>query len=322
MAQNTAEDTNPSVDKTESSEVTTCATNKTVPCDEKEKIELIDADTAELTPVKKRKIAENADSRDSKEQSNIREDDCNGDPEEEPTLAKEASSVKINRVKTKETKEDDPAESRSAEPKSSGAEDDALIREEEKRLTEILKVVHADLDIKYFQKSAGQAVTAKNDDDVREKEQQAVKAAGAPEKHTTESAEESIIDTATVENSVDEKKDSRESSEKAAERSEVGIVGPPTAVSELINEEELGGDSALSVDPKDHIAEWVENSVKADAMSDPVNVEEEDNAAEEHNRQRKRKNVMDVKLQKVNDALHSRKSQRIVSNIIKKSIKW
>ncbi|KZC10685.1 hypothetical protein WN55_00437 [Dufourea novaeangliae] len=107
------------------------------------------------------------------------------------------------------------------------------------------------------------------------------------------------------------------------EDAEVGIVGPPTTVSELIHEEELRAESSLSTDPKvkDHVAEWVQNSAKGEELiteeeeETPVQHIQEENKNVREKRTRKKKN---------NDvlALPTRKSQRIVSNIIKKSIKW
>jgi hypothetical protein len=152
-------------------------------------------------------------------------------------------------------------------------------------------------------------------EDGTEKEQTIMKETDL-ENDMTDSTKESTA-SATAK-SMEDKRDSSESSEKTEEKSEVGIVGPPTAVSELINEEELGGDSALSADQKDHVAEWVENW---------VNPEEEDNITKGYKREMyEGKNSADerARRKKHNDvpSISPRKSQKIICNIIKKSIKW
>ncbi|KAI4500083.1 hypothetical protein M0802_004953 [Mischocyttarus mexicanus] len=110
------------------------------------------------------------------------------------------------------------------------------------------------------------------------------------------------------------------------EQLEVGIVGPPTAVSELINEEELHGESALSAEEKvqDQATEWVEKSVTTDILITGETEEEEENEIASNCR-RRRRNLRDRrKIKKENGDLllvSTRKSQKIVSNIIKRSIK-
>lgn len=110
------------------------------------------------------------------------------------------------------------------------------------------------------------------------------------------------------------------------EQLEVGIVGPPTAVSDLINEEELHGESALSAEEKiqDHVAEWVEKSVATEVLITGETEEEEENEIASNCR-RRRRNLRDRrKRKKENEDLpvvSTRKSQKIVSNIIKRSIK-
>ncbi|XP_031850352.1 uncharacterized protein LOC116435183 isoform X1 [Nomia melanderi] len=108
---------------------------------------------------------------------------------------------------------------------------------------------------------------------------------------------------------------------KDIEHAEVGIVGPPTTVSELIHEEELRAESALSTDSKvqDHVAEWVQNSSKGEELT----VEDEEETSVQHIQEEKKVREKRTRKKKNNDilALPTRKSQRIVSNIIKKSIK-
>ncbi|XP_015178764.1 PREDICTED: uncharacterized protein LOC107067616 isoform X2 [Polistes dominula] len=110
------------------------------------------------------------------------------------------------------------------------------------------------------------------------------------------------------------------------EQLEVGIVGPPTAVSDLINEEELHGESALSAEEKiqDHVAEWVEKSVASEVLITGETEEEEENEIASNCRRRRRNLRERRKRKKENEdlpAMSTRKSQKIVSNIIKRSIK-
>lgn len=117
----------------------------------------------------------------------------------------------------------------------------------------------------------------------------------------------------------------KKTSVKIDEESEVGIVGPPTAVSDLINEEELHGESTLSTEKKvkDHVAEWVQKSVATEALI-TGEIEEEENEIP-INCRRRRRNLRDRRSRKRENedlpSVSSRKSQRIVSNIIKRSIK-
>ncbi|KAL2720888.1 protein kinase C-binding protein 1-like isoform X1 [Vespula squamosa] len=117
----------------------------------------------------------------------------------------------------------------------------------------------------------------------------------------------------------------KKTSTKIDEELEVGIVGPPTAVSDLINEEELHGESALSAEEKvqDHVAEWVQKSVATEVLI-TGEIEEEENEIP-GNCRRRRRNLRDRRSRKRENedlpSLSTRKSQRIVSNIIKRSIK-
>lgn len=111
-------------------------------------------------------------------------------------------------------------------------------------------------------------------------------------------------------------------SSEAEGQLEVGIVGPPTAVSDLISEEELHGESAEEK-VQDHVTEWVEKSVATEALI-AEEIEEEENEVPSNCR-RRRRNLRDRRNRKKESedvpVVSTRKSQRIVSNIIKRSIK-
>lgn len=311
MAENTTEDTKLSVNKNDMSETppaTSAATDEAVSSDG-EKGELDKASTSkEDADVKNETIATDTDLLD-KEKQNTFETDCNGDSKEE-TKSGNVSSEKIEEVK------ENLEEFSSTEARSDNQEVKKCLLNVDKKLNEILKVVHGDLQMEMLQKVTGVSTTAKdNDEEGSEKDQQTVrKEETAPEDNAADSSKKY---TASLKSTEDER-DSRSFSMRAEEKSEIGIVGSPTTISELINEEELRGDSALSVDQKDHIVEWVENSVK-------VNADEENNIAEECQPEMYEKDTIEtMKQQKLNDiyVISSKKSQKIVSNIIKKSIKW
>lgn len=113
--------------------------------------------------------------------------------------------------------------------------------------------------------------------------------------------------------------------EKVENQLEVGIVGPPTAVSDLINEEELHGESALSAEEKvqDHVAEWVEKSVATESLITTEIEEEENEVPSDCHRRRRNLRTRRNRKKESEDmpVISTRKSQRIVSNIIKRSIK-
>ncbi|XP_072765939.1 uncharacterized protein [Anoplolepis gracilipes] len=319
MAENTKEDTKFSVNKNDMSGIssTTSATNKAVSSDE-EKDELRDIDKAstskEDVDVKNEKVVKDTDLLDKEKQSTFKTD-CNGDSNEET----KPDNVSPEKIET-EVKEN-LKEFSSTEARSDSQEDAKCVYDVDKRLNEILKVVHGDLQMEVLQKVAGVSTTAKDsDEDSSEKDQQTVKKEETTPEDSAVDSSEKYTASATLKSTEDERdeRDSRNFSMRAEEKSEIGIVGSPTTISELINEEELGGDSALSVDQKDHIVEWVENSVK-------VNADEENNIAEECQPEMYEKNTMEITKQQKLDDVHvisSRKSQKIVSNIIKKSIKW
>ncbi|XP_029660822.1 uncharacterized protein LOC115234164 isoform X2 [Formica exsecta] len=309
MAENTTEDTKLSVNKNDMSGTPPAisAINEAASSDG-EKGELDKASTSkEDADVRNETVVTDADLLD-KEKQNTFKTDCNGDSKEE-TKSGNVSSEKIEEVK------ENLEEFSSTEARSDNQEVKKCHSNVDKKLNEILKVVHGDLQMEMLQKITGIS-TKDNDEEGNEKDQQTVKKdETAPEDNSVDSSKKYTA-SATLKSTEDER-DSRSFSMRAEEKSEIGIVGSPTTISELINEEELGGDSALSVDQKDHIVEWVENSVK-------VNADEENNIAEECQPEMYEKDTMEtMKRQKLNDiyVISSKKSQKIVSNIIKKSIK-
>lgn len=190
------------------------------------------------------------------------------------------------------------------------------ISEEEETLNEILKVVHENLSSTEVQQIATESENLNQENKSGNEE--------TKEKTDKDSEKDDGIDTVNddtdvliINESVSSRRNSETKQSVEIEHMEVGIVGPPTTVSELINEE-LGAESTLSTDQKvqDHVAEWVHNSAKTKELV----------ANEEETPQQEKKNVREKRTRKKrsNDvlALPTRKSQRIVSNIIKKSIKW
>ncbi|XP_011330661.1 uncharacterized protein LOC105275479 isoform X2 [Ooceraea biroi] len=325
MAENIVENTKSLVDDHEMADVTSTedATNDEASCAEKKKSDTVDTENAEpnlkevpLTSLEKEKDTSENSVQPVEDQSACKSD-CNGDPKEIAD-AEEEKSVDNAIPKTKES---NLKESNSVETKSSDESAVDYLPDVDERLSEILKVVHGDLHVNFL-KSVKTPAAAQDDadEDNGEKEQPtAVKETDILEDDAaTDSTSKDCAASAAIKDAEDEI-NSRESTEtKVEERSELGIVGPPTAVSELINEEELGGDSALSADQKEHIVEWVENSVK-------VKVEEENNHAEENKLEYIENDAAEerVKRKKVTDipSISIRKSQKLVSNIIKKSIK-
>lgn len=195
------------------------------------------------------------------------------------------------------------------------------ISEEEETLNEILKVVHENLGSTEVRQFAAEPKNLKQENKSVNEE--------TKEQTDRESKKEDVIETTNddtdvliINESVSSRRNSDTKQSMEIEHMEVGIVGPPTTVSELINEEELRAESALSTDQKVevHVAEWVQNSAKAEEL---IGDEEETPI---NDAQQEKKNVKEkrTRKKKSNDVLNlpSRKSQRIVSNIIKKSIKW
>lgn len=195
------------------------------------------------------------------------------------------------------------------------------ISEEEETLNEILKVVHENLGSTEVRQFAAEPKHLKQENKSVNEE--------TKEQTDIESKKEDVVETTNddtdvliINESVSSRRNSDTKQSMEIEHMEVGIVGPPTTVSELINEEELRAESALSTDQKVevHVAEWVQNSAKAEELvgdeeETPINdaQPEKKNVKEKRTRKKKSNEVLN---------LPSRKSQRIVSNIIKKSIKW
>lgn len=217
---------------------------------------------------------------------------------------------------------DNDENSKEIENSSSKVKDIKNISEEEETLNEILKVVvHENLSSSEVRQLP---VESKNLNQENKSDSEDNKEKTDKEKEK-EKAKEIVNDKANIvviSEIVSSRRDSEtKQSIEIVEHMEVGIVGPPTTVSELINEEELRAESALSTDQKvqDHVAEWVQNSAKVEELvveedETPINnaSQEKKNVREKRTRKKKNNDVL---------ALPTRKSQRIVSNIIKKSIK-
>ncbi|XP_076232469.1 uncharacterized protein LOC143177984 isoform X1 [Calliopsis andreniformis] len=248
----------------------------------------------------------------------------NNTPEE---VQDSGTCTKIDATSNANTKEisnktEKPKQTDNSPVKSKETHSESKVSEEEVTLNKILKVVHEDLSFNNVHQSAKESNTAEKESDNSIEE--------IKEKTDGESSEENvpkevISDETNVPVEVETIKLRRDSETKQSveivEHMEIGIVGPPTTVSEIINEEELKAESALSTDQKvqDHVAEWVQNSAKAEDLAreeeeTPINDDQHEKEILREKRTRKKKN---------NDALAlpTRKSQRIVSNIIKKSIK-
>ncbi|XP_078045601.1 uncharacterized protein LOC144474534 isoform X1 [Augochlora pura] len=182
------------------------------------------------------------------------------------------------------------------------------VSEEEKTLNEISKVVHEGLNTENILSPVTKSKDIEEgDENIADESKQKTEEESKTENAVKETPSEKV----NVPLEIEVKQNIEE-----VEHAECGIVGPPTTVSELIHEEELRAESALSTDSKvqDHVAEWVRELVAVDEEETPVQHVEEEKKNVRGKRTRKKKN---------NDilALPTRKSQRIVSNIIKKSIK-
>lgn len=117
-----------------------------------------------------------------------------------------------------------------------------------------------------------------------------------------------------------------ESSGHMVDPPEVGIVGPPTAVRDIVNDEELGTaeSSSLPSDTKNNettksnnnrapdVAEWIERSRLTNDVKDKSAV-----AINKAATKRRKKSPIDL-----GAPGGSRKSQKIVTSIIRRSIKW
>ncbi|KYM79937.1 hypothetical protein ALC53_09642 [Atta colombica] len=263
---------------------------------------------------------EDTDLHNSEQQQNTSKTDCNGDLKEKTNPKKIESGtiesgiieseIKPSETNKSETKDSSFNESSSAEAK---IDDTIFATTLQSSLNEIIKVVHGDLAMEILRCSND--ITENNDEENNEKDQQTVRKEDDVSKDdTTDSAKE-----CTVFPTAEDKNDSRESSNKTEEKSNIGIVHSPTAFGELI-EEQLASDSALSTDRADHIVEWVKNSV-VNANKEGTIVEKskfkiyEENTTNEAEKR---------KMTTVTPPFISpKKSLKIVvNNIIKKSIKW
>lgn len=240
--------------------------------------------------------------------------------EDSETCMKVDATLNANIKEVDKTETSKEPENTSA--KSKDARSATNVSEEEATLNEILKVVHENLSSNNVHQSAKESKDSKEEDSCSVEE--------AKEKIDEKSRKGNILkEVVNVETNVPAEvetvKSRRDSETKQSvelvEHMEVGIVGPPTTVSELINEEELRAESAISTDQKvqDHVAEWVQNSAKAEELA----AEEEETRIRDDQREKKTLREKRTRKKKNNDALAlpTRKSQRIVSNIIKKSIK-
>ncbi|XP_018397960.1 PREDICTED: uncharacterized protein LOC108775977 isoform X2 [Cyphomyrmex costatus] len=262
--------------------------------------------------IEKEKI-EDTDLCSSEQQPHTSKTDCNGDLMEETNPEKIESETKSETNKPSETNQSETKESSIDESSSAGAKvDDTLYATTlQSSLNEIIKVVHGDLAMEIL-RCANETTEEDNDEENKEKDQPTVRKEDDVSKDDiTDSVKECTSLAA------EDKNDSRGSLDKTEEKSDIGIVHSPTAFGELI-EQQLASDSALSTDRADHIVEWVKNSV--------ANVNKEDNIVEESkfniyekittNEAEKRKMTSITP-----PFISPKKSLKIVSNIIKKSIK-
>lgn len=253
----------------------------------------------------------------------IKKEEISLDPENSNNIEKTMSK---NETYKKHTREDVTTSARLKEMDSeenSKQIENSFLKvkdEEDDTLNELLEIVHENFDSAEVRLFAAEPINLKEEDKSDNEE--------TKEQIDGESKKDDIVETTSDDTDVliiNESVPSRRNSDTKPfikiEHMEVGIVGPPTTVDELIIEEEFKADSALSTDQKVevHVAEWVQNSVKAEELVGdeeeiPINDAEQEKKNVKEKRTRKKRS---------NDVLNlpSRKSQRIVSNIIKKSIK-
>ncbi|XP_028044973.2 uncharacterized protein LOC105832542 isoform X2 [Monomorium pharaonis] len=243
--------------------------------------------------------------------------DCNGDLKEETNLDKtESESMKD------ETQESNSEECATQSKTEAESKDEAQSSEEstyanntmQRSINEILRIVHGDLAMEIIQSASKTAAAKDSVGKNNEKEKQTTK-----KENNDVSIDDSLTGSSqncanTSAAATKVKRDSTGPSEKKSES--FGIVHSPTAIEELV-EEQLANDSALSTDREDkHIVEWVKNTTE--------DSNEEGNIAEECKSETCEENKQnEAEKRKRPNTSHfvSRKSQRIVSNIIKKSIK-
>lgn len=231
---------------------------------------------------------------------------------ESETSTKEEAMLSVECKDTDQKAEKSNSDETIAKVKDSEATND--VSEEEKTLNEISKVVHEGFNSKDgFRSIAKSKSLQEKDGNVADDSKQKTKEESKNEDVVKETHSEkvNVPVEAEVKQNIEE-----------VEHAECGIVGPPTTVSELIHEEELRAESALSTDSKvqDHVAEWVQNSAKGEEI---IIEDDEETPVQQVDEQKKNIREKRTRKKKNNDilALPTRKSQRIVSNIIKKSIK-
>lgn len=330
MAENTTEESITKSVENEMSEIPAATSaDDTAVSPDKENHEQTDIDKpstskeASNVTIKKDKVedtdTEDTDSPISEKQQNASKNGCNEDSKKETTPNKPVSAESETSDSEAQLQCSNSDEFQSSEAKPGDVKEDIVYGSTmQNSLNEILKIVHGDLAMEMLQTVSESETVKDSDEENNEKEQQTVKKKDdISEDDTTDIVKKDCTTPAAAKDTGDSKK----SSEKTEEKSNFGIVHPPTAIGELI-EEQLASNSALSVDRTDHIVEWVKNSVK-------INTDEESNIAEDC----KTPDVYEVatkneterrrKLSAVTPPFVSpRKSQKIVSNIIKKSIKW
>ncbi|KAL0110864.1 hypothetical protein PUN28_014066 [Cardiocondyla obscurior] len=336
MAETTREEGTAAVtsleDKMSVSSESSSADNKATFSDNEEKHKQMDVDKSSTSKeasdsTSEREITEDPDLPSVERQSGavVAQTDCNGNAQKEIDKAKSSKAVEPEIVASE-------VKDVSNEEKSSSDSSFAL----QDNLNEILKIVHGDFAMELMEIAESEAAKGndkrneegndedKNDkesnkEDVNEEEQQTVKKKDDALADVTPDAGELKEDSIAF--VAEDKRDSRRSSEKTEEKSNFEVVRSPTAFGELI-EEQLANNSELStIDRTDHIVEWVKNSVKANANEEST-VIEESNIVEECKSGNTTSDAEKRKISSITPPFVSpRKSQRLVSNIIKKSIK-
>ncbi|XP_011059522.1 PREDICTED: uncharacterized protein LOC105149070 isoform X3 [Acromyrmex echinatior] len=316
MTENIEENINKSVESNMSE--TSTADDRRVSFDKEnhEQIKIDEPSTSkEALGIAEKEKIEDADLHSSEQQQNTSKTDCNGDLKEKTNLKNIKSGTTESEInKPSETNKSETKDSNSNEPSSEEAKMDDTIYATtlQSSLNEIIQVVHGDLAMEILRCSNN--ITENNDEENNEKDQQTVR-------KEDDVSKDDVADSAkecTIFPTAEDKNDSRGSSNKTEEKSNIGIVHSPTAFGELI-EEQLASDSALSTDRADHIVEWVKNSV--------VNANKEGTIVEKSKFKIYEENTTNVaekrKMTSVSPPFISPKKtlKIVVNNIIKKSIK-
>lgn len=307
MAENTEETITKSMENKMSSALEiSSADDRAVSFDKKENHEQVDklpASEEASEAIAEEEQIENTDLLSPEKQQDSSKTDCNGDLKIETDLDKTVTA-ETDQSETKESNSDElrPSEARSND------ENYIYATTMQSNLNDILKIVPEDLAMEMLQ-NADESATAKDSDRENSEEQTVKKEDDISTDDTADGTKKCAASVAAK-----DKRDSRESLEKTEEKSNFGIVCSPTAIGELI-EEQLANDSALSTDRTDHIVEWVKNSVK-------IKSNEESNIVEECKSENMNKAQKQKRLSVTPPFISLRKSQKLVSNIIKKSIKW